>query len=116
QINRRTGSVPVDILPPEPAAAQGRMSFPKRNHAFEKTEDVLIPPELAPVQPSSFVVLVIGIVITVLRVQEFIPGPEHWDPVRQQQQAAEILNLLPAQRQHGRWRSFVSFVPTVPTV
>src|SRR5271165_766951 len=92
------------------------MSLPERDHALEETENILISSKLAPVQPSSFVVLVIRIVVAELRVEEFVPGPEHRDPVRQQQQAAEILNLLPAQRQHGRWRSFVSFVPTVPTV
>ena len=42
----------------------------------------LIRLELAPVQPSGFVVLVIRIVIAELRVQEFVAGPEHRDAVR----------------------------------
>src|SRR5208337_2870575 len=92
------------------------MTLPERNHAFEETENILISPELAPVQPSRFVVLVIGIIVAELRVKEFIPSSEHWDSVGQQQQAAEVLDLLPAQRQHGRGRAFVPFVPTVPTV
>ena len=52
-----------------------------------------------PVQPSDFIVLVIGIVIAKLGVQEFVTSPEHWDAVREQQQTAEILDLLSAERE-----------------
>src|SRR6266446_891802 len=92
------------------------MIFPERNHAFEETKNFLVRRQLAPVQPSRFVVLVIGIVVAELRVQEFVPGSEHWGSVREEQQAAEILDLPPPQLQHCRSRPFVSFVATVPTV
>src|SRR5271165_3369387 len=116
QIDRRARSIPEHILPPKPAAAQAGMSFAERDHVLEETKDVLICPESAPVQPSSFVVLVIGIVVAELRVQELVPGPEHRSPVREKQQATEILNLLPAQREHRRWHTFFPFVPAIPTV
>src|SRR5689334_2767932 len=65
-------SVPVHILPPEAAAAQRRMLFSKCNHALEEAEYILICLKLAPVQPSRSVVLVVGIVVAVLGVQEFV--------------------------------------------
>src|SRR5262249_23116777 len=93
EVGCRPRSVPGDIFPPEPAATERRMAFTKRNHALEETEDVLICPKLAPVQPSGWVVLVVRIIVAELCVQEFIPGPEHGSPVRQHEQAEEILDL-----------------------
>src|SRR2546430_16213185 len=92
------------------------MSFPERNHVLEETKNVRVRTQLAPVQPSGFVILVIGIVVAKLRIQEFISGPEHWDSVRKKQQTAEILDLLSAQRQYLRCRSFVPFAAAVPTI
>ena len=77
QINGWAYSVPGDILAPEPAATQGRMSFPERNHAFEETKDFLVRRQLAPIQPSRLIVLVVGIVVAELGVEEFISGSEH---------------------------------------
>src|SRR5260370_762923 len=51
-----------------------------------------------------------------LRIEEFISGSEHWGPVREKQQTAEILDLLSAQRQYLRCRTFIAFVAAVPTV
>ena len=64
------------------------MGFSERNHTFEETKDVLIRLELVPVQPTDFVVLVVGIVVAKLRVEEFIAGSEHGDTIRQHEQAA----------------------------
>src|SRR5215471_397004 len=94
------GSIPGDIFPPEAAAAQRRMPFSKTDHLLEKTENVSICLELTPVQPSGFVVLVVGIVIAELRIQEFVASPEHRDPVREHEQAEEILYLPAPQGQH----------------
>ena len=74
------------------------MSFPECNHTFEETEDVLIRRELAPVQPPNFVILVVRVVVAQLRVQEFITCAKHWGPIGQEEQATEILYLLPTQR------------------
>src|SRR6202790_1616241 len=91
------------------------MSFPECNHVLEETKNVRVRAHLAPVQPSRFIILVIGIVIADLRIQEFISGSEHWGSVREKQQTAEILDLLPAQRQYLRCRPFISLVATVPS-
>src|SRR5882762_10009356 len=92
------------------------MSFPQRNHALEETKNVRVRAHLAPVQPSRFIILVIGIVIAKLRIQEFISGSEHWSPVREKQQTAEIFDLLPSQSQYLRCRTFIAFLAAVPTV
>jgi hypothetical protein len=66
QINRGSNAVPGNVFAPEPAATQGRMELPKRNHAFEEQEYVLIRLKLTPIQPADFIVLVVGIVVSEL--------------------------------------------------
>jgi len=63
QIDRGADAVPGDIPPPEPAPAQRRMISTERNHLLEELENVLIGSELAPIQPSNFIVLVIGLLL-----------------------------------------------------
>src|ERR1700722_4592028 len=92
------------------------MTFTKRNHVLEETENGLIRSQLAPVQPSGFVILVIRIVVAKLRVQEFVAGPEHWGPVRQHEQTEKILCLLAPQGQHFIRRIFVALVARVPAM
>src|ERR1700751_2066161 len=92
------------------------MTFTKRNHVLEETENVSIRLQLAPVQPPGFVVLVIRIVVAELRIQEFVAGPEHWDSIRKHEQAEKILYLLAPQGQHILWGSVIAFVTTVPTI
>src|SRR5215471_20167133 len=95
---------------------QRGVAFSECNHLFEETENVLIRLQLSPIEPTDFVVLVIGIVVAKLGVQELITSPEHRDAVRQQNQTAEVLNLFPPQRQNRFWRLRVSFVVAVPAV
>jgi len=92
------------------------MALSECDHAFEETKYVLVRLQLTPVKPSCFIVLVIGIVVTELGVHEFVPCPEHWDPIREKQQAAEILNWLSTEREHLGRHSFIPFMTTVPTV
>src|ERR1700739_142785 len=92
------------------------MGFPERDHLFEETKNVLIRLELGPVKPTEFVVLVIGIVVAELCVQELIASPEHWYAIRQQKQTAEVLHLFPAKRHDVRRYSFMSFMTAVPAV
>src|ERR1700733_5193374 len=82
QIDRGADTVPGNILPPEPAPAQRGMISSKRNHLLEELENVLIGSESTPIQPSNFVVLVVGIVVAKLRVQELVPGSKHRRTVR----------------------------------
>src|ERR1700745_3687488 len=92
------------------------MRLPERNHAFKEPEYVLIRLELAPIEPANFVVLVVGIVVSELGIQEFVSSPEHRDAVREHEQAEEVFSLFPAKCQNLGWRALVSFVSAVPTV
>src|ERR1700722_3807376 len=116
QIDSGADPIPENVLSPEPAPADGRMAFAERNHTLEEAENVRIRLKLLPVQPADFVVLVVGIVITGLGVQELVSGAKHRGSVRQEQQATEILDLPPAQSHHFRRHTFDPFVSTVPTV
>ena len=111
-----SGSIPGNVLSPETAAAQCRMAFAERNHFLEEAEDVLICLKLAPIEPSSRVVLVIRIVVAKLRVQELVSRAKHRSPVRQHEHAEEILHLPASQGQHFGECTFVAFVPAVPAV
>src|SRR5271165_4619140 len=91
------------------------MSLPECDHVFEETKNVLVGAELVPVKPPDFIVLVVRIVVAKLSVQEFVTGAQHWDAVRQQKQAAEVLHLLPAERENLGWRTFFPFMATIPT-
>src|SRR5512133_1848730 len=92
------------------------MTLTKRNHVLEETENVLVGLQLAPVQPSSFVVLVIRIVVSELRVEELVAGSKHRYAIRQHEQAGKILCLLAPQGQHVIGDTFVAFITTVPAV
>src|ERR1700691_1898163 len=92
------------------------MIFAERNHLLEELKNILIGSELTPIQPANFVVLVVGIVVAKLRVQELVAGAKHRRTVGQEEQAAEILHLLPAQCVNCRGDSFLPFLPTIPTV
>src|SRR5580704_8871247 len=116
QVRGWASAIPGHVLAPEPATAQRRMTLAKRNHVLKETEDVGIFLELAPVQPACFVVLVVWIVISELRVQKFVAGAEHGSSVREHQQAAEILDLLAAQGENRFGRAFVAFLAAVPAV
>src|SRR4029077_15281042 len=92
------------------------MILPESNHVLAKTKNVLIRPKLTPVKPSCLVVLVVGIVVAELSVQELIAGPKHWNAIRQHEQAEKVLDLLASQRQHVARLAFIAFVTTVPAM
>src|SRR6266478_932443 len=92
------------------------MIFPEGNHPLEEPENVLVGSELTPIQPSNFVILVIGIVVAKLGIQELVPSPKHRRTVRQEEETAEILYLLAAQRADSRGDSLIPFLSTIPTV
>src|SRR5262249_59750435 len=77
QVGACTRAVPGNILAPEAAAGQARVRLAKRNHVLEETKNVAVRLQLAPVKPSSDVVLVIGIIVAILRVQKFVAGAKH---------------------------------------
>src|ERR1700678_1909383 len=92
------------------------MIFAERNHLLEESKNILIGSELTPIQPANFVVLVVGIVVAKLRVQEFVAGAKHRRTVGQEEQATEILYLLPAQCADCGGDSFIPLLSTIPTV
>src|SRR5208337_417791 len=116
KIDHRSKAVPGNVLTPESAATQRRMRLPERNHAFEEQEYVLIRLEPAPIQPVDFVVLVVGIIVSELCIQELVTRPEHRDAVREHEEAEEVFSLFPAKCQNLRWHALVSFLSAVPTV
>src|SRR4029077_8645266 len=116
QIHRGADAVPGNVLPPEPAPAQRGMISSERNHLLEELEDVLVGLELTPIQPSNFIILVIGIVVAELSIQELVAGAKHRRTVGQEEQAAEILYLLPAQCVDCRGHALIPLLPTIPTV
>ena len=92
------------------------MIFAERDHLLEEPENVLIGLKLTPVQPANFIVLVIRIVVAELSIQELVAGAKHRRTVRQEEQTAEILNLLPAQCANRRRNAFIPLLPAIPTV
>ena len=100
EIDLGPSAIPGDVLAPKSAATQRRVRLAEGNHLLEEIEDVAIRLESVPVQPPDFVVLVVRIVISELRMQELVTGPEHRDTVRQKKQAAEVLHLFAAELQN----------------
>ena len=90
------------------------MALAECDHALEEPENILICLQLAPVQPSRRIVLVIRIIVTELCIQEFVSGPEHRGSVRDQEDGEEILDLLLSQPHHFRWHNLIAFPSTVP--
>src|ERR1700745_1886035 len=92
------------------------MRLPERNHDFEEPEYVLVFLELIPIQPADFVILIVRIVISELRIQELVAGAEHRNYVREHEEAEEVLSLFPATFQNFRRHALLPFVSAAPTV
>ena len=107
-------AVPADVLAPEVSPRQGRVGLAKGDHLLEKTEHVGVFVQPAPVQPGRFVVLVVGIVVPALRLQELVAHAEHGHAGRQHQQGKEIAHLPAPQLSHGRRDVAVAFPAAVP--
>src|SRR5260370_8048498 len=106
--------MPTDLFAPESAAADGRMRLAKSDHELKEAEYISVLAKPVPIKPTRFVVLIVRVVIPSLRVQEFIAGREHWYPVRQHQQAAEIFRLALSQSNHFGRTAIIAFPPTIP--
>ena len=72
--------------------------------------------EAIPIEPACFVVLIVRVIISELRLQELVSGSEHRRSVRKEQEATKILRLLSPQFQHVRRRIIVTFPTAIPTV
>jgi hypothetical protein len=59
------------------------MSLAKGDHQTREPEDVGVHIEQSPFKPARLVVLVVGVVVAPLRVEELVAGAEHRRTVRE---------------------------------
>ena len=75
------GSAGNDIRQTADSGAQrpgdDRMLFAESNDIFEKLEELLVQPQIVPVEPGDFIVLTIAVVVAVLCIAEFVSGKDH---------------------------------------
>ncbi|KJU87726.1 membrane protein [Candidatus Magnetobacterium bavaricum] len=98
----------------EAVGSQERVLFSELDHQLKKSEYLCIFLCQFPVKPSDFVVLTIGVVVTVLCACYFVSGQEHRDPVGDKHQRGKVLYLLSAQTVYfgGPGGTFPATVPT----
>src|ERR1700735_381466 len=88
------------------------MLLAKRDDLMGKCEKFLV--DVLPVQPGSFVVLAISIVVALLSAAEFVAGQQHRNAQRQEQRRDEIALLTRTQNVYGfaiARRTFDAAVP-----
>ena len=78
---------------PEPAASERGVRLAEGDHVFEETKDVVVLAEEVPVEPRRFIILIVGIIVALLRIHEFIPSAKHGSAVGEKQEAAKVLHL-----------------------
>ena len=72
---------------------QNRMRSTKGDHAAGKPVNLPVLFQIAPVIPTGFIVLAVGVVVAALRAAKFVPAEQHRHPARDQQGQQEILDL-----------------------
>src|SRR5574338_879810 len=92
------------------------MGFAESNHESNKSEDVLMRLEPAPIQPRGVVILVVGIIIPALSLEKLIAGAEHRSSIGQEQQTHEIFDLALPQLQDLLGQAVIPFPSAIPTV
>src|SRR5271165_199638 len=90
------------------------MRLAKSDHELKETEYISVLAKPVPTKPTRFIILIVRVVIPSLGVQEFIAGCEHWYPIRQHQQTAEIFRLALSQSNHFGRNAIIAFPPTIP--
>ena len=60
--------------------------------------------EERPVHPGGLVVLAVGVVVAALRAAELVPGEQHGDALREEEEGQEVALLPPPKRVHLRAR------------
>ena len=98
----------------EPATTKDRVLLTQRDQLPDESEQDAVFRRQIPLVPTEFVVLAIGVVITLLSPPDFISPAEHGHPLRQQQRGQHIPLLLETQIQN---RAIVgrAFDTTIPT-
>ena len=72
------------------------------NNLLNKAQEVFLLVELIPVEPASFVILTVCIVVATLRSQHFIAHEQHWHPLRKRPDRQRIFSLSQPQPLNGR--------------
>src|SRR5215470_14070373 len=80
----------VDI---EGVTAEQRMRPPKPDEMLEKPEQVGMRIEEAPIDPTNFIVLTVGVVVATLRAPELIPGQNHGGAGGEQENGRKVPHL-----------------------
>ena len=115
--------MPVDVLlsmlvglaRQETLTAHIGMMLTERNHELEKPEEVSVFLNQLPIEPADFVILTIGVVISLLGVPDFITSQEHGYSLREQENSHKIFDLALSQCFYV-WITRLSFQTMVATV
>ena len=65
---------PADIVAPEPTSADARVRLTEGDHSLTEAKEICVSLQPTPIQPGRWIILVIGIIISMLRVQKLISG------------------------------------------
>ncbi len=85
---------PVDLgIRVELLLTQNRMGPTKGDHATSESKNFPVLFEAAPVIPTRFVVLAVGVIIAALRATKFVAAEQHRHAARDQQCEKEVLYL-----------------------
>ena len=90
-----------------------RMILAVADHKFEEFEQIAVFFKQIPVQPGNFIVLAISVVVSGLRITEFIPGQKHWRSSAAHEYCAGIADHSETKGKDIRIRS-IPFHSTVP--
>src|SRR5262249_9978107 len=70
------------------------------DHLADEAKKVVVLIGQFPIHPTHFIVLAPGVIIPILRAEEFITGQQHWYALRQQYSGHQVLGLSAAQCQY----------------
>ena len=71
-IRKTTGAVAY-------VGAQYTVGFAEMDHIFEEFEHIPVFLQKSPIQPGDDIILAIGVIISELRIAEFVSGKKHRD-------------------------------------
>ena len=109
------GSIPPLVVVPEEPPPDRRMGFAYGNQHCNKPEKIGDLGLAVPVEPGSGIILIEGIVVASLRMQELVPHPEHRNAVRKEEQRHKVPGLLLTKLQHVGGEVLISFPTAIDT-
>lgn len=70
----------------------------KANHALHEALEFRVDGAEIPIEPTNFIVLAVGVVISALGASYFVAHKQHWSAYRQQSERENILDLARSQK------------------